>query len=576
LYSAPVSEKTRMRDTMPSSLTLSAEARGLTKAAKSAEKAGNIDKARTLYLQAAGKFNEASALTSDKVEKNTQAGLAKHFYEYALSLGSQPSAIGGAPSGKEEKKLTKEDLIVREKPNIKFSDIGGLDNVKEELKKAIIYPFTHKKLYEYYNQKPGGGVLLYGPPGCGKTMIAKAAAWECGADFINVETSTIMSKWVGESEKSIKNIFEVARGCERAIIFFDEFDAVGGRRSDIEDYAKRIVNELLQQMDGMTKNDNILVLAATNEPWAIDPALRRPGRLKKLVFIPPPDLEARKAIFGIYLRKLPLEADVDANYLAGTTQGFSGADIQAVCSDASEIPLQEALAGKPPRKLNKQDFERAMVGRRSSIIPWIRMAVEQVKKSREEDLFSELVKLGETYRADPVKPQDQTFLEHDILEIKQDLIHKIISDTSVQAGVLKSALDIAVEISNEGREGKPIGTAFVIGDSKAVLAKSRQLVLNPFEGHPHEKRLITNQEIWENIKEFAQLDGTFVVSDDSHIECAGRYLTADASINLPEGFGTRHSAVAAITAVTNSIGIVISQSGGKIRIIKRGKIESKV
>ncbi len=310
---------------MPSSATLSAEARGLTKAAKQAEESGNLDHARALYLQAAGKFNEASSLTSDKVEKNTQAGLAKDFYEHALTLGNQPSAIGGAPSSREEKKMTKDDLIVKEKPNIKFTDIGGLDSVKEELKKAIIYPFTHKKLYEYYNQKPGGGVLLYGPPGCGKTMIAKAAASECGADFINVETSAIMSKWVGESEKSIKNIFDVARGCERSIIFFDEFDAVGGRRSEIEDYAKRIVNELLQQMDGMTKNDNILVLAATNEPWAIDPALRRPGRLKKIVFIPPPDPDARKSIFEIYLRKLPLEADVSAKYLAEVTQGFSGA-----------------------------------------------------------------------------------------------------------------------------------------------------------------------------------------------------------------------------------------------------------
>ncbi len=561
---------------MPS-LIFSAEARGLTKAAKQAEEAGNIEQARALYLRAAGKFNEASALTSDKVEKNTQAGLAKHFYEYALSLGNQPSAIGGAPSGREEKKLTKEDLIVREKPNIKFSDIGGLDSVKEELRKAIIYPFTHKKLYEYYNQKPGGGVLLYGPPGCGKTMIAKAAACECGADFINIDTSTIMSKWVGESEKSIKNIFEVARSCERTIIFFDEFDAVGGRRSEIEDYTKRIVNELLQQMDGMTKNDNILILAATNEPWAIDPALRRPGRLKKLVFIPPPDIDARKSIFEIYLRKLPLEADIDVEYLAEVTRGFSGADIAAICSDASEIPLQEALAGKQPRKINKSDFEKAMKNRRSSIIPWIRMAVEQVKRSREEDLFSELMKLGESYGVNSVRSQSQRQLKPEALQIKPELICKIISGTDIQEVVLKSVLEIASEISNEGREGKPIGTAFIIGDSKTVLGKSKQLVLNPFEGHPYEKRLVTNPEMWENIKELAQIDGAFVIADNGYIECAGRYLAADMSwINLPEGFGTRHSSVAAITMVANTIGIVISQSGGWIRIIKKGRVEAKI
>jgi transitional endoplasmic reticulum ATPase len=562
---------------MTSLSTSAAEARGLTKAAKQAEESGNSEQARALYLQAAGKFNEASSLSSDKVEKNTQAGLATHFYEHALTLGNQPSAIGGAPSSRENKKMTKDDLIFKEKPNIKFTDIGGLNNVKEELKKAIIYPFTHQKLYEYYNQKPGGGVLLYGPPGCGKTMIAKAAATECGADFINVETSAIMSKWVGESEKSIKNIFDIARGCERAIIFFDEFDAVGGRRSEIEDYAKRIVNELLQQMDGMTKNDNILVLAATNEPWAIDPALRRPGRLKKLVFIPPPDLDARKAIFEICLKKLPVEADIDAKYLAGVTKGFSGADIAAVCSDASEIPLQEALAGKQPRKINKLDFERAMKNRRSSIIPWIRMAIEQVKRSREEDLFSELMKHGESYRVNPVRSQSQWQLKPEARQIKPELIYKIISGTNIQDVILKSVLDIAAEISNEGKEGKPIGTAFIVGDSKIVLAKSKQLVLNPFEGYPYEKRLITHAEIRENIKEFAQLDGAFVIADDGYIECAGRYLTADVSgISLPEGFGTRHSSVAAITMIANAIGIVISQSGGWIRIIKKGRIEAKI
>ena len=374
---------------MSSATSLAAEARGLTKAAKAAEQANNLEKARSLYLQAASKFNQASTLTSDKVEKNTQYGLAKHFYENGRSLGKQPGHAGGA--AQQDLPLSQDDLIVREKPNIAFNDIGGLDNVKEEMKKAIIYPFTHKKLYEYYNQKSGGGVLLYGPPGCGKTMMAKAAANECNANFINVETSTIMSKWVGESEKSIKQIFTVARECEKAIVFFDEFDAVAGRRREIEDYAKRIVNELLQQLDGMDKNDNILVLAATNEPWAIDPALRRPGRFKKLIFIPPPDLDARKAIFEIYLKKLPIESDVGIENLAQNSDGYSGADIRAICDDAAEIPLQEALEGKEARKITMNDFRNVIGNRQSSIIPWQRMAITQVKKSGEEDIFKDLM-----------------------------------------------------------------------------------------------------------------------------------------------------------------------------------------
>jgi DNA integrity scanning protein DisA with diadenylate cyclase activity len=326
----------------------------------------------------------------------------------------------------------------------------------------------------------------------------------------------------------------------------------------------------------MTKNDNILVLAATNEPWAIDPALRRPGRLKKLVFIPPPDLDARKAIFEIYLKKLPIEADIDAKYLAGVTQGFSGADILAVCSDASEIPLQEALLGKNQRKLIRNDFEKAMSGRRSSIIPWIRMAIEQVKRSREEDLFSDLMKLGESYGINSAVSNTQRPVRTTVFQLKPDLYSKIIEGTDVHENVLRSVLEIAIEISNEGREGKPMGTAFLTGDSSAVLARSKQLVLNPFEGHPHEKRQVTNPEIWENIKEFAQLDGTFVISGDGFVECAGRYLTADAPTYLPGGLGTRHSSVAAITAVTNAIGVVVSQSGGGIRLIKKGRIEAKI
>ena len=378
---------------MPKSSSLAAEARGLAKAAKTAEQAGNIEKARSLYLKAADKFNQASSLNPDKLDKNTQHGLAKHFYEHGRSLGKQPASIGGSSQVQDGPILSKDELVISEKPDIGFSDIGGLDSVKEEMKKAIIYPFTHKKLYDYYNQKPGGGVLLYGPPGCGKTMIAKAAATECDADFINVETSTIMSKWVGESEKSIKQVFSVARDCKRAIIFFDEFDAVAGRRGEIEDYAKRIVNELLQQMDGMDKNDNILVLAATNEPWAIDPALRRPGRFKKLIFIPPPDFEARKAIFNIYLQKLPLESDVDAGVLSNKTGMYSGADIKAICDDAAEIPLQEALEGNEARKVALNDFSTVLSSRRSSIIPWQRLAVEQVRKSGEEDIFKEIIYL---------------------------------------------------------------------------------------------------------------------------------------------------------------------------------------
>lgn len=395
---------------MQSIQVISAEARGFAKAAKNAEERRDFRDAREFYLRAARRFNDASTLNSNEVERNTQQELAKYYFNRAMSLGNDKTTQQKSDAQLESMESVK-DFFVHEKPKVGFKDIGGLEAVKEELRRAIIYPFTHKDIYEYYNQKSGGGVLLYGPPGCGKTLLGKAVARECSADFINVETSTIMNKWVGESEKSIKKLFESARGCERAIIFFDEFDAVGVRRSETEDYAKRIVNELLVQMDGIDENENILVLAATNEPWAIDPALRRPGRFKKLIFLPPPDLPARREIFKIHLKKLPLEYDVDVAYLAWATSGLSGADIQAVCSDAAEIPLQEALSGKPLRKISKSDFEKAMNNRHSSIIPWIRLAIEQVKKSGEEDLFSELIKLGKDYAGNQTKHTDDHIRE---------------------------------------------------------------------------------------------------------------------------------------------------------------------
>lgn len=377
---------------MSSIQAIAAEARGFVKAGKNAEERGDLSGAREFYLRAAKLFNEASALSSDKMEQNTQRELAKYYYTRARNLNNTRTS-----KTRRESTDTAEEFIITEKPNVGFNDIGGLEGVKEELKRAIIYPFTHKDVYEYYNKKSGGGVLLYGPPGCGKTLMAKAVAGECDADFLNVETSTIMSKWVGESEKSIKTVFNAARKLDRAIIFFDEFDAIGVKRSETEDYVKRIVNELLMQMDGMEENENILVLAATNEPWAIDPALRRPGRFNKMIFIPPPDFGARCEIFNLYLKHLPIEEDVDTSHLATLTQGYSGADIKAVCEDAAEQPLQEALEGRGIRRITFQDFTKAIKARRSSIGSWIHTAVGQIKKSGEEKLFEDVLKIAGDY-----------------------------------------------------------------------------------------------------------------------------------------------------------------------------------
>ncbi|HJH30079.1 MAG TPA: AAA family ATPase [Methanosarcinaceae archaeon] len=385
-----------MRNPMSSSTTLAAQARGYAKAARTLEDDNNLKNARELYLKAAKLYNEASKIASDKTDSNTQRDLAEHLLNKAQSLkstgvqqsGSGVSSEGRGGSDTDESSLSKDDLILKEIPNIGFDDIGGLESVKEEIRKAIIYPFTHKDLYKMYGQKAGEGILLYGPPGCGKTMMAKAAARECGADFISVKTSSIVSKWVGASEKNIKQVFETARQSEKTIVFFDEIDSIAGRRSESEDYAKRVVNELLAQMDGVdTADDELLILAATNEPWTIDPALRRPGRFSKLVYIPEPDLDARAAIFKINMKGRPIAADVDVNRLAGMTDSYSGADISAICKEAADIPLGEALRGGTPRKIEDRDFIKVLEGRKPSILSWYVEARREVKKSGEEAVF---------------------------------------------------------------------------------------------------------------------------------------------------------------------------------------------
>ncbi|MCG7853706.1 MAG: AAA family ATPase [Methanosarcinaceae archaeon] len=380
---------------MTSTSSLAAQARGYAKAARTLEDENKYERARELYLKAAKLYNEASKIATDKTDRNTQRDLAEHLLARAQSLKSSGAhhSVSGMSSGSggsdsDESSLSKDDLILKQIPNIGFDDIGGLESVKEDIRKAIIYPFTHKDLYKMYGQKAGEGILLYGPPGCGKTMMAKAAAKECGADFISVKTSSIVSKWVGASEKNVKQVFETARQCEKSIIFFDEIDSIAGRRSESEDYAKRVVNELLAQMDGVdTADDNLLVLAATNEPWAIDPALRRPGRFSKLVFIPEPDLDARAAIFKLNLKGRPISDDVDVNRLAGITESYSGADISAICKEAADIPLGEALRGGEARKIAMKDFVAVLQGRKPSILSWYVEARAEVKKSGEEDVF---------------------------------------------------------------------------------------------------------------------------------------------------------------------------------------------
>jgi len=335
----------------------------------------NPPAAKMLYLKAAESYNEAAGLTSNLKERDELMEWSEHFFN--LSKTCVPHA---APEGMCGAEAEEEELVLTEIPNISFDDIGGLEEVKEQIRKSIIYPFEHPDIYKHYGVSAGGGVLLYGPPGTGKTLLAKATAKECGAAFISVKTSGIMSKFVGESEQHIKRVFEEARKHPRSIIFFDEIDSIAGRRADAEGFAKRIVNELLAQMDGVdTGEDRYLVMGATNEPWEIDPALRRPGRFGTMVHVKEPDGTARESIFGIHLKHRPCKK-IDYQTLSALTEGYSGADISAICEEAALVPLGEALTCSVRRDIDMSDLLHATNHRSSSVDAWYSDAERMIKK----------------------------------------------------------------------------------------------------------------------------------------------------------------------------------------------------
>ena len=237
-----------------------------------------------------------------------------------------------------------------ESPNVHWSEIGGLEDAKQELKEAVEWPMQYPVLFKHLNARPPKGILLYGAPGTGKTMLAKAVATESEANFISVKGPEFLSKWVGESEKAVRETFRKAKQSAPCIIFFDEIDAITPSRGTGSDshVTERVVSQMLSEIDGLEELHNVTVIAATNRPDIIDPALLRPGRLDRLVYVAPPDETSRHEIFKIHLADKPLGSDVDLDRLAEDTEGFTGADIGAICNEATMLAIREFVnSGKP-------------------------------------------------------------------------------------------------------------------------------------------------------------------------------------------------------------------------------------
>ncbi|TRO60407.1 AAA family ATPase, partial [Candidatus Bathyarchaeota archaeon] len=252
--------------------------------------------------------------------------------------------------------------VLVESPNVKWSNIGDMEEVKQQLMESIEWPIKYPEVFEYAKTKPPKGILLYGPPGTGKTLLAKAIASESEANFLSIKGPELLSKWVGESEKGVRETFRKAKQAAPSIIFFDEIDAItpqrGGGFGDSH-VTERVISQILTELDGLEELRNVVVLAATNRPDIIDPALLRPGRFDRLIGISSPNKEARKEIFKIHLEGKPLTSDVKLETLAEKTENYVGADIEAICREASMLAIREYV-NETKKKKKKPDFEIAM------------------------------------------------------------------------------------------------------------------------------------------------------------------------------------------------------------------------
>ena len=344
---------------------------------------GELAEAEAHYLQLVANNPLLEAPEVARLIEEAKEAVSPELGSNVIGFASAARGIrSGARQADDEAKAARAMFGETATP-LRFADVGGLDEVKKQITRRIVTPFRKPSLFAKYRRKAGGGVLLFGPPGCGKTLLARATAGECEARFVNVPVVDVVDKYLGEAERKLAAIFADARRDTPTVLFFDELEALAGSRSGIAHQSQvSLVSTFLAEMDGFAdNNEGVLILAATNMPWGVDAAFRRPGRFDRVQFVPPPDRAARARILEIHMAGRPIDRAVDVEAIAAAPAGFSGADLVNLVNTAVDLAIEESLASGAEHPVGRDHFAEAQREVRPTTLEWLTTARNYAKYS---------------------------------------------------------------------------------------------------------------------------------------------------------------------------------------------------